>query len=126
MIAAGSFSPVDQDIVRLVVSQYNGCAYCVAAHTGSLQAKGLSKQEIIDIRKGKPADPKQSALVAYTLKIMDTRGFVSDSDIAAFKNAGFTDTHVAEITVLIAQKTISNYFNHIHDTDLDLPRAPEI
>ena len=39
---------------------------------------------------------------------------------------GFTDVHAAEITVIIAQKTLSNFFNHINDTDLDLPEAPEV
>jgi alkylhydroperoxidase family enzyme len=58
--------------------------------------------------------------------LLETRGFVSDGDLASFKNAGFTDTHAAEITVLIAQKTLSNLFNHINATDLDLPAAPKI
>ena len=55
-----------------------------------------------------------------------TKGYVSDSDIEAFKNTGYTDAQVAEITVIIAQKTLSNFFNHINDTDLDLPAAPEL
>lgn len=126
MIAGGSFSPVEQDIVRMTVSQYNKCAYCVAAHTGSLSAKKVSREEILQIRKGKPTDPKHAALIAFTLKVIENKGFVSDSDIAEFKKAGYTDTHAAEITVIIAQKTLSNYFNHINDTDLDLPAAPEL
>lgn len=52
MIAGGSFSPVEQDIVRLTVSQYNGCTYCVAAHNGGLLSKKVSKEEILQIRKG--------------------------------------------------------------------------
>jgi alkylhydroperoxidase family enzyme len=51
---------------------------------------------------------------------------VSDDDLESFKNAGFTDTHAAEITVIIAQKTLSNFFNHINATDLDLPAAQAI
>ena len=126
MIAGGNFSPVEQDIVRMTVSQRNKCNYCVAAHTGSLLSKKVSKEEILQIRKGHPANPKHAALIAFTLKVMETKGFVSDSDIDAFKQAGFTDVHAAEITVIIAQKTLSNFFNHINDTDLDLPEAPEI
>ncbi len=126
MIAGGSFSPVEQDIVRLVVSQYNKCEYCIAAHTGSLLAKGLKKEEIMEIRKEKSADARQSALIDFTLKVMKTKGFVTDDDIETFKKAGFNNTHVAEITVIMAQKTLSNYFNHINDTDLDLPPAPKI
>ena len=126
LIAGGSFTPVEQDIVRITVSQYNKCSYCLAAHTGGLLAKKVSKEEILQIRKGAPTDPKHAALVSFTLKVIETKGFVSDSDIAEFKKAGFSDVHAAEIAVIIAQKTLSNFFNHINDTDLDLPEAPEI
>jgi alkylhydroperoxidase family enzyme len=64
-------------------------------------------------------------LIAFTNKVLETRGFVADSDLEAFKNAGYTDTHAIEITVIIAQKTLSNLFNHINATDLDLPAAPQ-
>jgi alkylhydroperoxidase family enzyme len=65
-------------------------------------------------------------VINYTLKVLKTKGYISDSDIEAFKDAGFSDAHAAEVTVIIAQKTLSNFFNHINDTDLDLPAAPEI
>jgi uncharacterized peroxidase-related enzyme len=126
LIAGGSFSPVEQDIVRITVSQYNGCSYCLAAHTAGLLSKKVSKEEILQIRRGKPSDPKHAALVAFTLRTIETKGFVSDGDLEDFKRAGFTNVHAAEISVIIAQKTLSNYFNHINDTELDLPAAPEI
>ncbi len=126
LIAGGSFSPVEQDIVRLTVSQHNGCSYCLAAHTAGLMAKKVSKEEILQIRRGKPTDPKHAALIAFTLKIIELKGFVSDGDLEDFKRAGFTNVHAAEINVIIAQKTLSNYFNHINDTDLDLPAAPPL
>lgn len=126
LIAGGRFSPVEQDIVRMTVSQYNGCEYCVAAHHGGLLAKKVRRDEIRQIRKGTPTDPKHAALIAFTLKVIESKGFVSDQDLAEFKAAGFTDAHAAEITVIIAQKTLSNLFNHINETDLDLPAAPEL
>ncbi|NND60361.1 MAG: carboxymuconolactone decarboxylase family protein, partial [Gammaproteobacteria bacterium] len=54
------------------------------------------------------------------------RGYVSDEDIAAFRDAGYGDEHIAEIVTIMAQKTISNLFNHIHETELDLPPAPDL
>lgn len=126
MISNGSFTPVEQDIVRIVVSQYNNCRYWLAAHTGSLSGQGLTSKDIVDIRKGNANDPKHAALIKYILQILETKGYVGDSDIEAFKNAGYSDTQAVEVTVIIAQKTLSNFFNHINDTDLDLPAAPEI
>lgn len=126
MIAGGAFSPIEQDIVRMTVSEHNDCRYCVAAHTGGLLAKKVSKEDILNIRRGAPENPKHAALIAFTLRVIETKGFVSDDHIAAFKKAGYSDVHLAEISVIIAQKILSNYFNHINDTDLDLPAAPEI
>lgn len=126
LIAGGSFSPIEQDIVRLTVSQHNKCSYCLAAHTGSLSSNGVNKEEILNIRKGQATDPKHAVLIDFTLTVIKTSGHVSDSDLDTFKKAGFSDAHAAEISVIIAQKTLSNYFNHINDTDLDLPAAPEI
>ncbi len=66
----------------------------------------------------------QAALINFTMKVLESKGHVSDGDIEAFKGAGFTDAHTAEITVIIAHKSLSNLFNHIYDTDLDLPSVP--
>ena len=35
------------------------------------------------------------------------------------------DEHIAEVVTILAQKTLSNYFNHIYDTPLDVPVAAE-
>lgn len=126
LIASGSFSAVEQDIVRITVSEFNQCRYCVAAHTASLLARRVPGDEILRIRRREPSDPKHRALIAFTVKVLETKGFVTDGDISAFKDAGYTDKHVAELPVIIAQKTLSNYFNHINDTELDLPAAPKI
>ena len=80
----------------------------------------------MNIRKGNANDPKHGALINFTQKVIETKGFVSDSDIGEFKNAGYSDAQIAEVSVIIAQKTLSNLFNHINDTELDLPAAPEI
>lgn len=57
---------------------------------------------------------------------METKGHVNDTDMEVFRLAGYTDAHAADLTVIIAQKTLSNFFNHINATDLDLPAAPEM
>ena len=126
MISKSSFTPVEQDIVKLVASQYNGCNYWLAAHTGSLSGQGLTSEDIIGFRNGKAKDNKYAALIIFTFKVLETKGHISDGEFQAFKGAGYSDAHAAEVTVIIAQKTLSNLFNHINDTEVDLPPAPEI
>ncbi|NND60664.1 MAG: carboxymuconolactone decarboxylase family protein, partial [Gammaproteobacteria bacterium] len=114
LIAEGKLSAAERDIVRLVASQFNDCNYCLAAHTMTAGMNGLSDEEILAVRHGSPDDDKQAALVTFANRVLETRGYVSDEDIAAFRDAGYGDEHIAEIVTIMAQKTISNLFNHIH------------
>jgi uncharacterized peroxidase-related enzyme len=125
-ISDGSLTPAEQQIVRMVTSVHNGCTYCVAAHTLGLKGAGVDDAAILDIRRGTSDDAKLQALIVFVQAVLSTKGFVSDEDLAAVRAAGYTDANIADITVVIAQKTLSNYFNHIHDTVLDLPPAPKL
>jgi len=125
-INAGSLSPAEHQIVRMVASVHNECAYCVAAHTLGLKAAGLSDAEILDVRRGISGDAKRQALIVFVQEILSTKGFVSDDDLAAVRAAGYTDANIADIHVVIAQKTLSNLFNHVNDTVLDFPVPPEL
>lgn len=126
IIAAGKLSPAEQEAVRLTASQFNGCQYCLAAHSVTGSMKGLAEDEILRIRRGEPSDPKLAALVQFTQRVLETKGSVRDDEVQAFRGAGYTDEHVAEVVTILAQKTLSNYFNHIHETPLDIPAPAEI
>jgi uncharacterized peroxidase-related enzyme len=126
LVSDGSLMPVEQQIVFMVTSMHNECTYCVAAHSPGLKAVGLSAEEIMAVRHGKSSDTKLQALIVFVQEILSTKGFVSDDDLAAVRAAGYTDANIADIMVVIAQKTMSNYFNHIHQTELDFPAAPPL
>lgn len=126
IIAEGELAPQEREIVRLATSQFNGCDYCVAAHTMVARMQGLDDEQIAAVRRGEPAEPKHRALVGFTNTVLESTGFVDDEDLQAFRRVGYGDQHVLEVVTIIAQKTLSNLFNHINDTELDFPKAPEI
>lgn len=126
LVDQGTLSEQETEVVRLTVSQVNDCNYCLAAHTMTGKMSGLSEDEILKIRKGEPSDSKHAALAAFTRKILATNGYVGDDDIAAFRAAGYSDEHIGEVVTIISQKTLSNLFNHINDTELDFPAVPEV
>ena len=126
LISEGEFTDTEQAVVRLTVSQFNGCEYCIAAHSIQCQQLGLDREEILDIRRGTVENAKLQELISFTLSILREKGFVSDIELDAFREAGYTEAHIVEILTIIAQKTLSNYFNHINETELDFPAAPEI
>ncbi len=51
--------------------------------------------------------------------------WLSDKDIADFIDAGFSRAQVLEVILAASYKTLSNYINHIADTQLDDAFASE-
>lgn len=117
-----SLGTVEQNVVWLTINVEHHCHYCVPAHTVIAQGAGVPEDVIEALRNGQPlADERLEALRRFTLKLVRERGRVSDEDIAAFKAAGYTDRHVLEVILGIAQKVMSNYINAIAETPLDAP-----
>ena len=115
-----AFSPGERQVLLLAVSTVNACAYCVAAHTMGGRMAGLSDAVVEAIRDGKPIpDVRLAALSDFAMAMVEKRGWVTDAQIAAFLDAGFTKAHVFEVVLAVSMKTLSNYINHIADTPLD-------
>ena len=81
-----------RDSIGLAVSEVNSCDYCLTVH--SFTAEHIAKlpaDEIILARKGHAIDPKRDAAIQFARKVIKTRGRVSDSDLNAVRDAGYTD-----------------------------------
>ena len=125
-LGEGELSPEDREAVYLGVSESNGCNYCVSAHTVIAKKAGMTDDQIQAIRKLDPLSEKHHALLTFIKRVMETKGHVSEADVAAVRSAGYTDGQIAESIAYIGLATYSNYFNHVHDTPLDFPQAPKI
>lgn len=115
------FTPVEQEVIFLAISRFNGCHYCVAAHSFVADAMSKVPVEVTDaIRDGNPiADPKLEALRAFAHIMTQRRGNPTPEQAAAFLAAGYTEQHILGIILAISAKVISNYSNHIFHTELD-------
>ena len=125
-LSNASLSAKEREVIQLAVAQANNCDYCLAAHTMIGKGAGLSEAQTIEARRGTLADPKLDAIAKFALKIQEKRGFVSDADLAAFKKAGYTDTHVAEAIATYSLALYTNIFNHVNHTPVDFPTPPAI
>lgn len=116
----GTLTPIEQQVVYLTTSAENGCTYCVGAHS-VLADMSKVPAEIVEELRAQTAlsDPKLNALRNFTLSVMENRGWVPEADLAEFAQAGYNESNVLEVITIIAQKTISNYFNHMAQTPLD-------
>lgn len=125
-LSQGALMPKEREVISLAVSEANGCDYCAAAHTAIGKAAGLTEAQTIGARRGKLDDPKLAALARFSQAMVEKRGFVSDTELADMRKAGYTDTHIAEAVAVLAQTIFTNYFNHVNDTEIDFPKAPPL
>ncbi|RMF42531.1 MAG: carboxymuconolactone decarboxylase family protein [Planctomycetota bacterium] len=125
-LAGGQLAPEDREVIYLAVSENNGCHYCASAHTMLAQRVGLSAEEALAARQFASPDSSRDALLKFVRRVIETRGFVDDDDLAAVRDAGYSDGQIAESIAYIGLATYSNLFNHVHDTPLDFPPAPRL
>ncbi len=120
IFSRSGLSPMEQQIVLLTVSYYHECCYCMAAHTAIASMQNLDSDVVQAIRDGQPvADDKFEALRKFTRSIIENRGWLNDEDVQAFLDAGYDSSHILDILVGVAQKTLSNFTNHLAKTPLD-------
>ena len=111
-----------RDSIGLAVSEVNGCDYCLTVHsyTADHMAK-LPANEITLARMGHASDRKRDAGIWFARKVTETRGKISDADLKAVRDAGYTDANVIEIVALVAMYSLTNFFNNVFDPEKDFP-----
>ncbi|WP_017256562.1 carboxymuconolactone decarboxylase family protein [Pseudomonas tolaasii] len=112
------------DLVYLRVSQLNGCAYCLDAHSRDLLKQGVSLEKIMLLaawREGLPLyTPREQAALAWAevvTLVVETE--VPDADYAAVA-AIFSDKEVADLTLAVA---LMNALNRVAISFRKVPAA---
>ena len=110
--------------IALAVAQANGCDYCLSAHTYlGLNLAKIDEAEIALNRSGHSGDAKADAAIVFARRVLDARGRVSDADLSAVRDAGFTDAQIVEIVLSVALNVLTNYVNNVAGTDIDFPEV---
>ena len=121
-LGKGSLDARTRERIALAVAEFNGCGYCTSAHAfiGKNMA-GLTDAEIAANRNGSSTDARAAAAVRFAVKVVETRGQVSDADVASIRLAGYSDAEVVEIVLHVALNTLTNYVNEVAETTIDFP-----
>jgi uncharacterized peroxidase-related enzyme len=117
----GRLTPRQREQIALAVAEINGSNYCLVAHTAASQDAGLSNEDIRLARKAAASDPKSWAMLRFTQLMVLQRGEISDEDLRAVRDAGFSEVEVIEIIANIALNIFSNYLNMVSQTETDFP-----
>ncbi|WP_028278498.1 carboxymuconolactone decarboxylase family protein [Arthrobacter sp. H5] len=121
----GTFDARTREAIALTVGNADECTYCQSAHTMGAKAAGLSTEQTVAIREGQvDFDDKLAALLTVAREATLNKGNVEDATWQGALSAGWSDVELTELTTHVALNLFTNYFNHMVQTDLDVPAAP--
>jgi len=122
-----SISGKSREVVNLVVSQVNDCAYCLAAHTAIAGMVGFKPEQILEIRTGRaPWDSKLDTLARLSKDIVVKRGHADPALVDAFLAAGWTKEQLVDAIVAIGDKVVTNFLHGTTRVPVDFPEAPPL
>jgi len=124
--AKGSFHARDREAIYLIVSQFNGCEYCLASHTQSAIKNGWKEEDTLLIRAGTFPDKKWEILYKVIGSVIEHRGEVGDDLLEAFFALGYNEAVLIDLVILINVMSLTNYVYRLTKIPIDFPAAKEI
>lgn len=114
------FDADELTVVWQAINVEHSCHYCVPAHTGIAKMMKVSDELTEALRNETPLPTaKLEALRTFTVQMVRERGNVSEAQMQAFFDAGYSHRAVLDVVLGLAQKTMSNYINHVAETPVD-------
>lgn len=117
MFAESELPNPTKEMIALVVSKANSCNYCVGHHSNFLHQYGVSEDLVHQLRAdaSQPAvddqlavdqpavDQKTGKLLEYARKVTQHAFKVTDEDVEALRQSGWSDRQILEATVVAGQ-----------------------
>lgn len=128
-IGRGTIGNKAREAIALYLAQANSCDYCLTAHGNLARNFKFSDDDMLNSRKGEGhvVDERVSAAVHFAKALWTSdKGFVSDADIQAARDGGLSDGDIIEVIATVVLNLFTNYVNHVHDTQVDLPNPQKV
>jgi AhpD family alkylhydroperoxidase len=117
----------EKEVINLVVSQVNGCEYCLSAHTAISKMQGFTDEQILEIRRAEITfNSKFDSLAKLAKGIVENKGHASEELLENFYAAGYNDGSLLDVVIAVGDKTITNYVYALTGVPIDFPVAPAI
>jgi uncharacterized peroxidase-related enzyme len=118
-----ALSAKTREELALAIAATNSCDYCASAHTALGKMAGLTADQAGAALRGVGTDATATAALRLARSIIDTKGDVSDQDLAAARTAGLREPEIAEVVAHVALNIFTNYFNRLARTNIDFPKV---
>ena len=117
-----SFNAEELTVVWQAVNVEHACHYCVPAHPGIAKSMKVRDDLIEALRNDETlSDSKLNTLKETVLALTRGRDNVDNAQLDAFYAAGYKHQQLLQIILILAQKVMSNYTNHLAETPVDEP-----
>jgi len=124
--ARGTFHAKEREAIYLMVSQLNGCEYCLASHTQSAIKNGWAEDETLALRAGTHSEKKWQVIYKVILSVIENKGQVDDELLAEFYALGYQEAAIIDLMVLINVMSFTNYTFRLTQIPIDFPLAKDI
>jgi AhpD family alkylhydroperoxidase len=121
--AKGTFHAKDREGIYLIVSELNGCQYCLASHTASAKKNGWTEEETLQLRAGKSPDRKWQVIYLVIKSIIENKGDAGEEVMAGFAAVGYNEAALMDLMALIIGMTFTNYVYRLTHIPIDFPLA---
>jgi len=122
-LESSSLSGRLREQIALAVAEINACGYCLSAHTAIAGRLGLSEAQIQAARRAEAEVKRDAATLKLVREIVLRRGEIRDGDLLAAREAGISDSEIADILVAVTLNLFTNYLNHVARTPVDFPEV---
>jgi alkylhydroperoxidase family enzyme len=124
-VHSGSFSEAEIQVVLLTNAVTNSAAWPVALHSKLALDAGVTADDVQAIRARRaPKDRKLAAMSALAKAMIEKRGHLEESDLAAFREAGYGQDLVLEVITIVVASAITNYTASITEPALEEALKP--
>lgn len=117
LFARTDLSRAERELIAVVVSDANDCAYCVEHHRAALNAYWSDDDRIDAVLQEDAEDvlsEREQALVTYARALTTAPGAMQEADVDALRAAGLSDTAILDTAM------VTSYFNFVNRMALGL------
>jgi len=104
-------SKAEREMIVVATSSVNDCLYCVIAHGAILRIRAknpLIADQLATNPHKADLSPRERHMIDFALKMTNDSGSVTDADLDAMRDHGFTDDEIWDIGAITAFFAMSN------------------
>ncbi len=108
-------------LITITVAQITGGDYLLSFAHVLGKREGLTDEQMNAARRGESSDIKTASVLRFAAKAAREHGHVSEDDLAAVREAGYTEAELVAIVAYISLSVFRVYFNLMAQTSIDFP-----